>query len=243
MVGVIKHLKLSNDPLLYINISFNHPPQVIKHIPISLSKGLNKNSSSEEIFNETKSEYETLKNSGYQKAELKFHKEEQNTQKRKWSRDIIWFNPLFSRNVTTNVAKTFLNLLDKHFPKSKKVHKIFNRNTVKVSYCCTENLSCIIRSHNKNFINDKKPTKVKCNCRIKSACPLVVTVNKIVLSKNVLHPPVLTQIKYTLGWQKENSKSDITTIISRSDTTVMLMKPLSLSTYWESKINTMRCLP
>ena len=134
---------------------------------------LNKNSSSKEIFNETKSEHETpLKNSGYHKAELKFHKEEQNTQKRKQSRNMIWFNPPFSRNVSTNVAKTFLDLLLKHFPKSNKLHKIFNRNTVKVSYCCTENLYYIIRSHNKNVINGKKPTNVKCNCRNKSVCPL-----------------------------------------------------------------------
>ena len=53
------------------------PPQVIKHIPVSISKRLNKNLSSEEVFNKTKSEYQTaLKNSGYQKAELKLHKEE-----------------------------------------------------------------------------------------------------------------------------------------------------------------------
>ena len=58
-------------------------------------------------------------------------------------------NPPFSRNVTTNVAQRFLNLLDIHFPKSNKLHKIFNRNTVKVSYCCTENLSSIIKTHNK----------------------------------------------------------------------------------------------
>ena len=49
---------------------------------------------------------------------------------------------------------------------------MFNRNTVKVSYCCTENLFCIIRFHNKNVINEKKPTKVKCNFRNKRACPL-----------------------------------------------------------------------
>ena len=29
--------------------------------------------------------------------------------------NIIWFNPPFSRNVSTNVAKKFLQLLDKHF--------------------------------------------------------------------------------------------------------------------------------
>ena len=79
-----------------------------------------------ENFNERKSEYETaLKSSICQKAELKFCKEEQNTKKRKRSCNIIWFNPPFSRNATTNVAKKFLNLLDKHFPKSNKLRKNF----------------------------------------------------------------------------------------------------------------------
>ena len=83
--GTYRSYEKPNDPLLYANRSSHHPPQVIRHIPISISKRLNKNSSNEEIFNETKSEYETaLKNSGYYKAELKFHKEEQNTQKWKF---------------------------------------------------------------------------------------------------------------------------------------------------------------
>ena len=68
--GTYRPYKKPNDPLLYVNTSSNHPPQVIKHIPISISKRLNKNSSNEEIFNETKLEHETaLKNSRYQKAE------------------------------------------------------------------------------------------------------------------------------------------------------------------------------
>ena len=45
--------KNPNDSLLYLN-TFNHPPQVIKYLPISIDKRLNGNSSSEEIFNETK---------------------------------------------------------------------------------------------------------------------------------------------------------------------------------------------
>ena len=38
--------KKPNDSLLYVNTSSNHPPQVIKHIPISINKRLNKISSS-----------------------------------------------------------------------------------------------------------------------------------------------------------------------------------------------------
>ena len=37
-------------------------------------------------------------------------------------------------NVATDVAKTFLTLFDKHFPKNKRLSKIFDRNTIKVSY-------------------------------------------------------------------------------------------------------------
>ena len=46
----------------------------------------------------------------------------------------------------------FLKLLDRHFPRAHKFHKIFNPNTVKASYCCMKNMSSIISSHNKQFL-------------------------------------------------------------------------------------------
>ena len=46
----------------------------------------------------------------------------------------------FSQTVSTNVAKRFLDLLDKHFPPNNQLHKMFNRSTVKVSYSCTPNV-------------------------------------------------------------------------------------------------------
>ena len=170
--GAYQQYKKPNDFLLYVNTSSNRPTQVIKHLPISINKSLNEKSLSKEIFNETNSEYETdLKKSGYHNGELKSHKEEQNNQKRKRSRNIIWFKPLLNKDVTKNVAKTFIYLLDKHFPKSRKLHKICSKNTVKVSYCYTESLCCIIRSHKKDVINGKKAGIVKCSCRNKSLCP------------------------------------------------------------------------
>ena len=51
-------------------------------------------------------------------------------------RNIISLNPPYSKNVVTKVGHYFLKLLDKHFPRHHKLHKIFNRNTVKVSYSC-----------------------------------------------------------------------------------------------------------
>ena len=73
--------------------------------------------------------------------------------KQKRCRNIIWFNPPFTRIVSTNVAKKILQLLGKHFPPSNSLHEIFYRNTIKLSYCCTQNLGNITKSHNKYLIS------------------------------------------------------------------------------------------
>ena len=78
--------------------------------------------------------------------------------------NIIWFNPPFIKSISTNVAKTFLQLVTKHFPRCQKLHKIFNRNTVKVSYSCMNNMSNIIKGHNKKVISkphDQRPIAEK----------------------------------------------------------------------------------
>lgn len=75
-------------------------------------------------------------------------------------------------NVKTNVAKQFLQLIDKHFPPEQKYHKIFNRNTVKVSYSCMPNIATIIQSHNRKTLSRKPPPSRDCNCRAKENCPL-----------------------------------------------------------------------
>ena len=100
------------------------------------------------------------------------HPPQQRKQKRNRGRNIISFNPPFSGNVTTNIAKRFLNLLDLEFPKSNKVHMIFNRNTIKVRYCSTENLSRIIKAHNKKVTNEKITPKDQCSCGNKNSCSL-----------------------------------------------------------------------
>ena len=85
---------------------------------------------------------------------------------------IIWLNPPFSLIVKTNMAKIFLQLIDTHFPQANKLHKIFNRNTVKVSYSYTQNISQIIRGHNKKVTQIKRNHQLECNCPIKTECPL-----------------------------------------------------------------------
>ena len=77
-----------------------------------------------------------------------------NTSKKQRKCKIIWFNPSYKKNVVENVAKILLKLLDKHFPKTSRLYKIFNRNSVinYISYNCRENISQIINSHNKNVL-------------------------------------------------------------------------------------------
>ena len=54
--------------------------------------------------------------------------------------------------MATNVAKTFLSLIDKHFPKDKRLDKIFNRNTIKVSYSCLFNVKQTISNNNHRLL-------------------------------------------------------------------------------------------
>ena len=63
---------------------------------------------------------------------------------RRRQRNIIWYNPPYSKNVRTNIRREFLKLIDKHFPHVNKLHKIFNRNTIKVSYSSMENIRSAI---------------------------------------------------------------------------------------------------
>ena len=66
----------------------------------------------------------------------------------------------------------FLQFLDKHLPPSNSLHKILNCKTIKVSYCCTQNLGNIIKSYNKKLISSNNPILLPCNSRKKEECPL-----------------------------------------------------------------------
>ena len=100
----------------YIHVESNRPPSIIKPIPKTIEKRLSKLSSNEEIFNESTPFYEDKL-----PVNTKTHS------KRNRKRNIIWFNPPFNRNVSTKIGKYFLNLLDKHFPRNHRLHKIFKR--------------------------------------------------------------------------------------------------------------------
>ena len=95
--------------------------------------------------------------------------------KKNRGRNILWFNPPFCKSVKTNIGRIFLKLVRKHFHKNHNLHKIFNTNSIKISYSCMSNIKRIIMSHNSrlnskeaNLIGDEKT----CSCRRNKPCPL-----------------------------------------------------------------------
>ena len=150
---------------MYIDITSNHPPSIKKQILTSISKGISSMSSNEEIFpNNVRTYSDALKRCGFQTPA-----DPHANERRKRRRKIIWFNPPYPMNVKTNISKAFLNLLHKHFPPTHLFHKIFNKNTVKISYSCVRNMNSIISAHNRPILNPPK-TNYGRNCRDNINC-------------------------------------------------------------------------
>lgn len=123
-------------------------------------------------FDKCKSIYQaSLEDSGY-KTKLEYEANP-TSQNRNRIRKIIWYNPPFNMDVRTNIGNRFLSLIRKHFKKSNPLNKIFNTNTIKLSYSCMPNMSSIITKHNKQLLNNKlNQSNRTCNCRSKPDCPL-----------------------------------------------------------------------
>ena len=172
----VLYRKPNKDPL-YIDSRSNDPPCIIKQLPVSINERLCSLSSDEKSFESIAPIYEdALKRSRFN-MKLSYsekHKETPTQSKTTRNRNIIWFNPPYSKNVKTNVAQKFLRLIDKHFPKSSKLHKIFNRNSIKVCYSCMPNVKSNISSHSHRVLKKANAsTNAKlCNCRDKNECPL-----------------------------------------------------------------------
>ena len=85
-------------------------------------------------------------------------------------------------------GQKFLNLVKKHFPKGHPLNKIFNSNTVKVTYSCLPNMGVRIAGCNKSKLNEDKPKEEvnKCTCK-KEECP----VNKECRVKDTIYEAVM----------------------------------------------------
>ena len=87
-------------------------------------------------------------------------------------------------------------LLVCHFPKHHELSKIFNKNTIKLSYSCCRNMGSVIASHNW-IINQLTSNNHGCNCRNRVYCPLdnkCLTAN--IVYKTVVSAPGKPDKKY-----------------------------------------------
>ena len=74
-------------------------------------------------------------------------------------RPALWFNPPYNATVKTNIGRDFLQLIDECFPPSNPLHKIFNRQKVKVSYSTTPNMAQTIAAKNAKILREEEETK------------------------------------------------------------------------------------
>ena len=131
-------------------------------------------SSNEQVFNQEAYIYnEGLKQAGYNENIKYIPPTPTDTRvKRHRKRSVIYFCPPWNDALKTNLGKKFLSLIDKHFKNHTYLGKLFNRNTVKLSYSCTKNMKSIITGHNNKLINPKVQINDKmCNCS-GFQCPL-----------------------------------------------------------------------
>ena len=140
-----------------------------------ISDRISKLSSNEQVFNQESALYnEGLKQAGY-KDKIKFVKKDENVRpRRSRKRNIIYFCPPWNDASATNIGRQFLELVDKHFPRGSQLHKLFNRNSVKISYSTTKNIKAIITGNNSKLLRPARNDENRrdCNCRSPGNCPL-----------------------------------------------------------------------
>ena len=122
-----------------------------------------------------------------------------------------WFNPPLDQNVATNVAKRFLQVIYKHSPKGHALHKLFHRNTVKVSYNCMNTMASIISGHNAKVLNSNTEVNnggKECHCRKRDECPL----NGACLTESIIYKASVSvknlPTKYYYGVTEDDFKTD-----------------------------------
>ena len=195
--GIYKPFMKPNNTPLYVHRNSNHPPTIIKNIPENINRRLSSISANEAAFKESIPPYQTaLKDSGYD-FNLKYNPPQVNEnstgkKKRTRNRNITWFNPPYSQNVKTNVGKKFLKLIDTCFPPNHKLHKLLNRNTIKVSYRCMPNIKQAISAHNSSVTKKSTPQQHQdktCNCRNKASCP----VDGNCLTEGIIYQAIVTR--------------------------------------------------
>ena len=234
-----KPFRKPNDTPIYVHKLSNHPPHISKNIPKAIGKRINQLSSNEEIFNNSKHDYEVaLKKSGYNQNLIYNPNINSNKRKngRRRRREEIWFTPPYNASLKTNIGMEFLKLVDKHFPKNKILNKIFNRKTIKIGYSCTSNMGNIIANHNRKIMNkqEKEKNERLCNCREDNTCPL----SKKCMMKNIVYKATLQNSNVNYVGMTTTTFKERLYNHTHSFKTYTKRKSTALAMYvWENKLN------
>ena len=167
-----------NDDPLFIHSQSNHPPSITKQLPKTINKRISTLSSDRLSFDAAAPLYEEALRQSNFNVKMKYNPEDEasaNRPKNQRNRhsNTVWYNPPFSKNVRSNIGRNCITLIDKHFPPSSNLHKIFNRNTMEISYSCMGNMRSTISKHNFRILAKTKSRIIDtCNCRRKDECPL-----------------------------------------------------------------------
>ena len=168
--GTYKPFTKPNANTMYVSPYSNHPTSITKNIPEAIRKRLSSISSSKEMFESEVNHYQNaLNEAGYEYLlEFKEADARDNKGKKKRRRNVIWFNPPFSKNVKTNLGAKFLSLIRKHFPKGSEFYKLFNSKKVKLAYSCCPSMKQIISRHNNKVLREDPTLHEEqdgCNCQ------------------------------------------------------------------------------
>ena len=94
----------------YTSVKSNHPLNIIKNLPESISRRINNLSSDKSVFNNSKDLYNNAVYNSDSKDKIKFDPDfNQNISRSKnRKRKIIWFDPPYSSHISTNIGKSLL---------------------------------------------------------------------------------------------------------------------------------------
>ena len=115
--------------------------------------------------------------------------------------------------MATNVGRKFRTLIRKHFSRSSKLYKIFNENTLKISYSCMPNMAAVIWQHNSavrrvaRTVQENPPSEKPCNCRDNTDAHWTVCAR---FTPSSTRPPLLLEKTrgITPAWLHKHSSSD-----------------------------------
>ena len=176
--GLYKPYKKPGDRPLYVSAHSNHPPQILRNIPLGIERRISDNSANEQIFKEAAPIYQAeLDRCGYN-HQLKYNPRVAKSGKKTRKRRVTWCNLPYSVDVETNVGREVLKLVDFHFPRGHILHSVLNRSTVKISYRCLPNMGADVAKHNSKLMKNsegvpgKPPPKCNCQKSKKGECPI-----------------------------------------------------------------------